>query len=388
MHMATKQDIFQEHIEEYLAADKKRKGEILDHVTAVTKMCRESVIRRFRATQLRDGRLPEARGRPMYYTPDVTEALKEVWDVLSEPCGENLHGELKHVVQVLRRDRMWHHSDEATGKLLAMSEGTVKLRVKNFARTRPVTHGKSTTKPSSILNVVPIRMDGWHDAPVGTMQIDTVAHCSASVAGDFVRTVNATDVATLWGTRRAQWNNGAVATTTSLQTMNADLPFPTLEWHPDTGSEFINWHAVRTWEACGIRITRSRPNHKNDNCYVEERNGHIVRAYVGYTRLDVPEVVGALNDLYDVLTPYLNHFIASRRVVSKERIGARWKITREKVSKTPYARILERADVTDDVKARLRKEHAQLNPLMLKRKIDRRLRKVFAIQKRYENRPN
>ena len=130
-------------------------------------------------------------------------------------------------------------------------------------------------------------------------------------------------------------------------------------------------------------MTRSRPYHKNDNCFVEERNGHIVRAYVGYARLDVMEVVDALNDLYDVLTPYLNHFIASRRIIFKERIGSRWKVTREKVAKTPYERVLERKDVSEEVKEKLRKEHDLLNPATMKMKIDRLSKRVHDVQRQY-----
>ena len=130
-------------------------------------------------------------------------------------------------------------------------------------------------------------------------------------------------------------------------------------------------------------MTRSRPYHKNDNCFVEERNGHVVRAYVGYERLDVRETVDGLNDLYDVLTPYLNHFIANRRIVSKERIGAKWKITREKIAKTPYLRVLERNDVSKDVKDKLRKEHFHLSPAKMKERIDRLSKRVHDIQHKH-----
>ena len=170
-----------------------------------------------------------------------------------------------------------------------------------------------------------------------------------------------------------------------MQTISRSIPFPVLEWHPDTGSEFINWHAKRLWDALRIRLTRSRPNHKNDNCFVEERNGHVVRRYVGYARLDAREVVMALNALYDALTPYLNHFVASRRIVSKERVGARWKIAREKKALTPYERVLLREDAPTETKTRLRILHESLNPLVLKREIDQRRRKIFTIQKRHGN---
>ena len=168
-----------------------------------------------------------------------------------------------------------------------------------------------------------------------------------------------------------------------MEQMDKDIPFPVTEWHPDSGSEFINWHCQRWALSRRQKLTRSRPNRKNDNCFVEERNGHVVRKWVGYTRFDTPEVVMALNDFYEVLTLYLNHFVASRRIVSKERIGARWKITREKKSLTPCQRVLDRRDVLDETKKRLRKEHEKLNPLLMKQEIDRCLKRVFDVHTRH-----
>ena len=165
--------------------------------------------------------------------------------------------------------------------------------------------------------------------------------------------------------------------------MRCSSPFPWTEIHPDSGSEFINNIVVRYATETNLRMTRSRPYHKNDNCFVEERNGHVVRAYVGYERLDVKETVDALNDLYEVLTSYLNHSIASRRIVSKELIGARWKVTREKSARTPYQRVLERTDVSEEVESKLRTEHSTLNPATMKKEIDRLAKRVHAIQRRY-----
>lgn len=383
--MATKKSIFQAHLDEWLgcAGDRRKRGALARAIAHIAKVHLKSVPRSFRRVQLHDSSAAEQRGRPLRYTPDVTTALKALWDIAGGACGENLHPVIPEYVAVLRRDRLWSHDAETTAKLLAMSEGTVKLRVQGFARARGVLHGKSTTKPGSILAMIPIRSDGWDEAPAGTMQTDTVAHCGHTTEGDFAYTVNGTDVPTLWGARRAQWNKGREATIASMETMTADVPFRIVEWHPDSGSEFINWQC-KTWcDARGVRLTRSRPNHKNDNCYVEERNGHVVRAYVGYARFDAREAVAVLNDLYDVLTPFLNHFIANKRIVSKQRIGARWKIQRERSAKTPYQRVLEREDVSNDVKVRMRAVHATLNPLLLKQAIDRRIQRVFDIQKRH-----
>jgi hypothetical protein len=383
MNMTTKNDIFKEHLKKWLAAGKDRKArkEITEHICFVSGIHPKSVPRSFRRLQMAESGATERRGRKQYYTPDAIAALKFVWDAAGEPCGENLHAIISEYVKIFIRDGDWKYSDEATKKLLKMSLGTVKNRVAKFERKGFITHGKSTTSPSSIHALIPIRNGDWDKAGVGTGQIDTVAHCGDSLAGDFVYTVNSTDVPTLWGSRRAQWNKGKVATVANMEYIENDLPFKTTEWHPDSGSEFINWHCYDWCKQRGVKLSRSRPNRKNDNCFVEERNGHIVRKWVGFVRFDASEVVDALNAVYDVLTPYLNHFAASRRIMAKERIGSKWKITREKKAKTPFARVLERNDIAEGNKEKLRQEHAKLNPLAMKNEIDRRLKTVFDLQK-------
>ena len=383
MNMAHKQGVFEEKLEEYCRAGKVRRGEILDSVTEVSGLTRKGAIKRFRRMQMRNPYVVEQRGRPRLYTPDVIAALKDVWEIGSEACGENLHPQISEYIDCQVRERKWRHSDIATMKLRKMSAGSVKVHVGHFTRTRRNFGGKGTTQKSSVISMVPIRMDGWDAAETGVVQVDTVAHCGAANVGDFDFTVNGSDVARLWGSRRAQWNKGQEATKKSLEAMRASSPFLWTEAHPDSGTEFINHHVLSYAQETELRMTRSRPYHKNDNCFVEERNGHVVRAYVGYERFDVPATVDALNDLYDVLTPYLNHFIASRRIVSKERIGARWKVTREKIAKTPYRRVLERDDVPEEVKDKLRVEHARLNPARMKKEIDRLTKRVHDIQQRY-----
>ena len=385
MNMVTKTSIFEEHLKEWLLAkkNKRERSNIIKHICFVAGVHPKSVPRSFKRIQLRDPAPQEGRGRKRYYTHDVTTALQEIWEAGSEPCGDNLHSVIAEYVEILKRDKQWKHSEEATNKLLQMSLGTVKLRVAGFSRRCFLQHGKGTTKKGAIHSLIPVRTGPWHDAPVGTEQIDTVAHCGNSIAGDFIYTLNSTDVPTLWGERRAQWNKGQAATILSMEKMESDTPFPILERHPDSGSEFINWLCKEWSEARGQKLTRSRPNHKNDNCFVEERNGHIVRRWVGYARLDAREAVDALNAVYDLLNPYVNHFFASRRIVFKERIGSKWKITREKKALTPYERVLRRSDVSEDIKTKLKQEHEKLNPLLLKREIDLRIKKVFNIQEQY-----
>lgn len=383
--MTTKNNIYQEHLKRWLKVrkDKKQRGEIIRHICFIAGVHPKSVPRSFKRIQMRGSFENEKRGRKEYYTSDVIAALRNIWNIAGEPCGENLHGVLPEYVQILTRDHVWHYGQETTDKLLTMSLGTMKKRVVLFSRQRFFTHGQSTTTKGAIHSLIPVRTGPWSEALVGTEQIDTVAHCGGSITGDFIYTVNITDVPTLWGSRRAQWNKGQIATVQSMKKINNDICFPIVEWHPDSGSEFINWHCKKWCEKHQQKLTRSRPNHKNDNCFVEERNGHIVRRWIGYTRLDSKKVVNALNAVYDVLTPYLNHFVASRRIISKERIGARWKITREKYARTPYQRVLDQHNVSEEVKIKLIQEHSTLSPLVLKGKIDQHLQIVFKLQEHY-----
>jgi len=381
--MATKKDIFSEHKSAYFKADKKERGRILTHVCFVTGMHRKSVVRRFGELQRYDPwKAQNKPGRSPYYTPDVTTALKEIWEAGNEVCGELLYPMISEYVEILSRDKMWRHQDETTDKLLSMSQATVKRRVGTFLKARRRKKGLTATKPSHLKRIVPIFTGPWDDKPPGWGQIDTVLHSNSS-SGDAVYTLNYTDAATLLVVPRAQWNKGREATRESMKQIKSIMPFSWLGAHPDTGSEFINHFVVNWCKAEKIDFSRSRPNRKNDNMYVEERNGHVIRKTVGYVTLNCREAVDALNELYDALTPYLIHFVSVRRMIEKEKIGSRYRRVYEKTAKTPYQRILEHPEVDVKIKEKLRNEHAKLNPLILKREIDKRVRNVYDVQKRF-----
>jgi hypothetical protein len=163
------------------------------------------------------------------------------------------------------------------------------------------------------------------------------------------------------------------------------LPYPWLLAHPDTGSEFINYMVKEYFDENNITFVRSRPGRKNDNMYVEERNGHVVRKMIGYINLDCREAVDVLNEYYDVMTSYLMHFVCVRRMIGKEKDGSKYKRIYEKVPKTPYQRILEHKKVSEEVKEKIRREHILLNPFLLKQEMAKRLKKVYDIQRRFGN---
>ena len=383
MTMATKVEIFREKLGAYLSGSKEEKGRILDAVSSVTGMVRKAAIRKFKNLQMRNHARVEQRGRSIHYTPDVTAALHDIWETGNRVCGELVHPLIPEYVMILRRDKMWRHDEEATEKLLRMSERTVKRRISNFVRILRGNRGLTGTKPSNLKQLVPIFTGPWEGLPPGWGQIDTVVHCGSSLLGDLVHTVNYTDAATFTVIPRAQWNKSQEATQKSMAMIKRTMPFPWLGAHPDTGSEFINRFVVAWCKHEGVELSRSRPGKKNDNMYVEERNGHVVRRHVGYIRLDTEKAVAALNAFYDALTPYLIHFVAVRRTIRKEKVGSKYLRRFEKTAQTPYRRILEHPAVEEAIKEKLRREHEMLNPLVLKREMEKRLKAVYDTQKRY-----
>ncbi|MDD4358743.1 MAG: hypothetical protein PHY30_02930 [Candidatus Pacebacteria bacterium] len=152
--------------------------------------------------------------------------------------------------------------------------------------------------------------------------------------------------------------------------------------HPDTGSEFINWNLKFYCDKEGIEMGRSRPYHKNDNAYVEQKNGHVIRRFLGYTRYDAREDIEIMNQIYVLLELYLNHFVSSRKCIEKIRIGARYKRKYDK-AQTPYMKVLKHKDIDDNIKDKLKESHDKLNPLILKNKIDKLILKLIKIQRIY-----
>ena len=382
--MTTKKEVIEEHLNRYLRASKQVKTQILDYLTAILGLHRKSVNRAIKRRQLK-GKVREKKrsGPHVVYTPDVIAALKDIWTAGNEVCGELLHPMVNEYIDIFVRDKMWNHNEEATNKLRKMSVGTMKRKVGNFFKIREGRKGLSSTTPSALKKIVPVFNGPWEGKPPGYGQVDTVVHCGTSLLGDLAYTLNYTDASVYLVIPRAQWNKSMAATRQNMIEIKKRMPFPWLGAHPDTGSEFINQFVIGWCQEEKIELTRSRPSKKNDNMYVEERNGHVIRKTVGYIRLDCIEAVEALNYLYDMLTPYLIHFVAVRRTLEKERIQSKYHRTYEKKPKTPYQRILEHPEISEDVKEKLLQEHSTLNPSNMIKEIEKRLHMVYTIQKRY-----
>lgn len=380
MTMATKQEIFQEKLGEYLGAPRDEKSRILDAVCRVTGGHRKAAIRRFRTLQLRPRFSEEKRGRKPRYGHRITAPLQELWELSGRICAERLHPIIPEYLRVLERDGMWRYAVEETTLLAAASVATIKRRIDSFERIKKG-GGRGATKPSALKEIIPIRRGPWQNPPAGFGEVDTVAHCGYTISGDFCYTVQYTDVATTWTCLAAQWNKGEEATTESIARIEEHLPFPLRGIDPDSGSEFINWHLKAWCDRRGIEMTRTRPYMKNDHARIEQKNYANVRHVVGYTRFDDPRSAQLLNELYDRLEDYLNFFIPSMVCVRRERIRSRT-VRRYDTARTAYERVLSRTDIPDAVREKLKQKYATLNPLILKHTCDRIIGRVLKLRPR------
>ncbi len=366
---------------EYLQAGKEEKSRILDHLQAVSKLHRKAIIRRLK--QLQSGPMPdsERRGRKEVYHQRVTIALKDIWQTANGICAERLQPAIADYVKVLRRDRMWPHNEETTKLLLAMSLGTMKNRIAAFIKIRSGP-GWSTTKPSSLKEIIPIRRGPWENPDPGQGEVDTVAHCGSSLRGDYAYSVQYTDVATIWTCLSAQWNKGEKATRESLERIKRRFPLTLLGIDPDSGGEFINY-LIKDWcdtQTPAIVITRIRPYHKNDHARIEQKNYVNVRQFLGYARLDDARQIKLMNELYDCLEDYINFFLPSVKCLKKERTGSKYRRVYDQ-AQTAYQRVLAHEKIATVVKTQLQAKYATLNPRILKRKIDALKRKILTKSK-------
>jgi hypothetical protein len=298
---------------------------------------------------------------------------------LDGACGKRVAAVMRRTLEALERHGELMLSEEVRAKLLAISAATID-RLLAGERTRLQLKGRTGTKPGGVLrSKIPVRtFADWDGARPGFLEIDLVAHCGGNGGGEYCQTLDVTDVATGWTETRAVKNKARVWVLAALKHIASALPFEVRGIDSDNGSEFINHHLAAYCKDNRITFTRSRAWHKNDSCYVEQKNWSVVRRNVGYARFDTPEELGVLNELYAVLREHTNFFMPSVKLISKERDGAKVR-KRYDTPTTPYDRVLASPDVPDAAKARLTRRYEKLNPAALKRRIIALQRKLYEL---------
>lgn len=321
----------------YRAAPRGEKGRILDEFCETTGLHRKAAIR-----LLRDGPRPSGgrSGRPLTYGPDVVEPLHLVWQVGDRMCGKLLKAALPELLFGLERHGELTLTDGLRTALLSMSAATIDRLLKRRLRRQSdlLPRHKPPVEPS-LKAQVPIKTwSEWQDARPGELQADLVLHCGESPDGFFLSTLCAVDVASGWTEHEAIWGHGKQRVGSGMHHIKERLPFALTNLHTDNGAEFINHTLVPWCRQEGIHLTRGRAYKKNDQAWVEQRNWQTVRRLIGYDRFDSKAAHELLARLYPLLDLQLNFFRPLRKLVHKERHGARL-VKRYDAPRTPYQRL-------------------------------------------------
>lgn len=374
MSQGSKRELHAEIQARYMKANKREKQKILDEFTINTGYHRKYAIR-----ILKHGykRYPNKRkGRTAIYRGEVVEALEQIWEIYGRICSKRLHPYLPEGVKVLERCEELILSSRTKELLLHISRSSMDRCLGPARFNKP--RGLSTTKPGTLLKKnIPVRtFTDWDEDKPGFLEIDLVAHCGESGAGQFLNTLTCTDLCTGWTEPIAIPRRTQEAVCTSIEAIRQDLPFDLLGIDSDNGSEFINDLLYRYCLENKITFTRSRPYQKNDQAHVEQKNWSVVRHTIGYDRLESNEQLTLLHSIYHLLRLYVNFFQPVLKLISKERIGNKV-IRRYDIAKTPFQRVLEREEVSLARKALLLNQYLQLNPAELRRLIDKRVAQLW-----------
>jgi len=359
----------------YANRGKEGKSRLLDEFCEQYDYERKYAIKLLRTRpEAREDR-PRPGPQPKYEA--VQEVIERIWSCSEHLCGKRLAPALE----------LWlPHYERHYGRLLPVQKkllGSVspatldRLLSQCKARARA---GKSGTRPGTLLrHQVPIQGEVWDERRLGFLEADSVAHCGGSLAGNFIWSLTYTDLASAWTEGRAVWNKGAHGVVEQTQSVEAALPFAVLGFDFDNGSEWLNWTLIRYLQVRPkpVRVTRSRPYHKDDNAHVEQKNWMWPRQLLGYGRLEEPRLLQPINALYtEVWGPLHNFFLPSTKLLNKWRVGSRW-VRRHDLPQTAFQRLLAHGELTGKARRQLRDRFHALDPFRLAAELETRLKPIL-----------
>lgn len=353
----------------YLGADREGRGGLLTEMEAVTGLHRKSLTRLMNGKSLE--RQPRQVQRGSVYGAEVADVIRVVWESEDYLCAERLTPSLVGMAQHLARFGELRLTSEIERQLGQISEATVQRLLSRFRRDTARLPRRGPESANRLAREIPMGRIPWETKEPGHFEMDLVHHCGAASVGDYLHTLQMVDVATGWSERVGVFGRTHRAMVAGSEKIVRRLPFPIRELHPDNGSEFINDHLLGYFgdKVKGLALSRSRPYHKNDNRNVEQKNYSLVRAYLGYERLDTPAQSVAVNALYDRMWLYYNLFQPVMHLVGKEAVGENRIKRRWDEAKTPYERVLATGVLTAEQRARLTGLYARTNPRQLRREI-------------------
>ena len=305
--MATRDELVGAVSERYGRASRVERGRILDEFAAVTGLHRKHAMRLLRngAPSRQSGSRP---GRRVYDVA-VRAALIVVWEASDRVCGKRLRPLVPLLIDAMERHGHLQLAPEVRGRLLAMSAATIDRALREVRGQAGGGSRRRAAPSAGVRRSVPVRtFADWNNPAPGFMEADLVAHSGPTAEGSFVQTLTLTDIATGWTECAPLLVREQTLLTEVLGEVRKRLPFPLLGFDTDNDSVFMN-ETVRDYcTATGIEFTRCRPYRKNDQAWVEQKNGAVVRRIAGYRRYVGLEAAATLGRLYGSVRLFVNFF--------------------------------------------------------------------------------
>lgn len=280
------------------------------------------------------------RRRGVTYSAEAMRVVEKVWEAAGYPWSARLVALLPLWLPWARK-HIRGLTPAVEQEVLKISARQIDRRLREKKRTlKHRLYGR--TKPGTLLkHHIEIKTDHWDVHEPGFTEIDLVSHSGPAASGEFLYSLNVTDIQTGWGESRSILGKNEEVVVTALDQIRRSLPFALRGIDSDNGSEFINHHLKRYCDKLGIQFTRGRPYKKNDNAHIEQKNWTHVRKLLGWDRYDTVEQREAMNALYrSELRLFMNLFQPSVKLVQKERVGSRLR-RRYDAPKTPLDRLVQ-----------------------------------------------
>lgn len=362
----------------YCKTNKKGKKLILDEFCKVCNYHRKHAIRILNGVPPEDRETPSQRKPNFKYLHQTISILKYIWESANYPWSAKLKALIPIWLPKLKQQMSV--SADVEKQLLQISPSTIDRRLK---KTKYQTKKRiyCTTKPGYLLkHQIPIKTDCWDINKPGFIEVDLVAHCGNSLDGDFIYSLNCTDICTTWTETRAIMGKGQSATFRALKDIICAFPFKIRGIDSDNGSEFINWHLAKFCKDNNIQFTRSRPYKKNDNAHIEQKNWTHIRKIFGYARYDSEQALISMNNLYaNELRCFHNLFIPAVKLIQKLQVGSKLK-RKYDIPLTPLQRLSKSKGVDPNKLSALNDAFNKLNPFELSQIIDKKINETYRLR--------
>ena len=277
--------------ERYQKSSRVRKSMILDEFVTVCGYSRKYAIRILNGDI--DPIVKRHRGRVVKYCGEVVYHLVRLWNAMGRPCSIRYKAALPEWIEY-DPDSILRENKCLRGLVLGVSRAHLDRLLRPYRTSSERGLGSTRQGLKSFRNRIPIEPKDWNVTEAGHVQSDTVAHCGNSLEGGFANTLTVTDIHTTWTETRGIWGKGAIRVIEAMREIEKALPFLITNFKSDSGSEFMNFDLFRYFterENNLVKMTRSRPYKKDDNCYVEQKNFTHVREIFGYDRIAQSDLV-------------------------------------------------------------------------------------------------